>query len=276
MSLKLPIDRDTFLRDYWQKQPLLMRGALDPGLFSVPPDELAGLACEPDIESRLVIEHGERHWTVEHGPLDEGRFALLPTSHWTLLVQDVDKHRDDVAALLDHFDFVPGWRIDDIMISYATDGGGVGPHTDSYDVFLMQAQGRRRWRISDADYSEDDLLPNQPLRILSSFETTEDWLVAPGDVLYLPPGVAHWGSADGDCMTYSLGFRAPQRQELLAEWLHHCADQAGTAPLVDPDEGLSPIGSLGPGFIGLAQTLCLQPPGDRPRRLHPLARSLRH
>ncbi|MDJ0740455.1 MAG: cupin domain-containing protein [Gammaproteobacteria bacterium] len=229
------IDADVFLRDYWQKRPLLMRQALPRAAFTVDADRLAGLACEPDIESRLIIEDRTRGWQLRHGPFDVGDFAALPESHWTLLVQDVDKYLDDVAALVDHFDFVPGWRIDDIMISYASHGGGVGPHIDAYDVFLMQAAGRRRWRLSHRAYTDADLLPGLEQRILSSFSVDDDWLLGPGDVLYLPPGIAHWGTADGDCMTYSLGFRAPDQRELAGDWFQHVVAAAGDARLADPD-----------------------------------------
>jgi 50S ribosomal protein L16 3-hydroxylase len=260
IPLKMPLDRAAFLRDYWQREPLLMRNALPPDAFPLSPHELAGLACEAEVESRLVIERPGQDWTLEHGPFDERRFASLPASNWTLLVQDVDKYLGDVADLLDPFDFVPAWRVDDIMISYATDGGGVGPHRDDYDVFLMQAQGRRRWRIGTRPHGDDDLLPDQPLRLLADFDVVEDWVLEPGDVLYLPPGVAHWGTAVGECMTYSLGFRAPRTRELLSDWLQHLAERAPAAPLVDPSEGERTPGALSPGLIESARTLCQRLP----------------
>ncbi len=237
-GIRLPstVDHETFLRDYWQKRPLLMRAALPVESFSLDADELAGLACEPEFESRLIIEHTDGSWTLRHGPFDEDDFAGLPESHWTLLVQDVDKYLADVARLIDGFDFVPGWRIDDIMVSYATDQGGVGPHTDAYDVFLMQAQGRRRWRISEKQYTGDDLIPGLEQRILSHFETDAEWLLEPGDVLYLPPGVAHWGTAEGECMTYSLGFRAPSQVELASDWFQHLVSLSDERRLADPDD----------------------------------------
>lgn len=211
-----------------------MRGAMRAESFDLSPDELAGLACEEEFESRLVIDT-PAGWQVKHGPFDDAGFARLPASGWTLLVQDVDKYLPSVASLIDGFDFVPGWRIDDIMISYAVDGGGVGPHTDAYDVFLMQAQGRRRWRISYTDYTDADLIPGIEQRILSHFEVDEDWLLEPGDVLYLPPGVAHWGTAEGDCMTWSLGFRSPSQKELAADWFQYLVAAAGGQRLNDPD-----------------------------------------
>lgn len=216
-----------------------MRRAIDPSAFTLEPGELAGLACEADIESRLIIECGPRDWRVRHGPFDGGDFADLPQTHWTLLVQDVDKYLPQVSALIDRFDFIPTWRIDDIMVSYATDRGGVGPHTDAYDVFLMQGLGRRRWRLSYRDCTDRDLVPDIEQRILAHFTTDEDWLLEPGDVLYLPPGVAHWGNADGECMTYSLGFRAPSRQELAADWYQHLVALADQERLRDPPRGSS-------------------------------------
>jgi 50S ribosomal protein L16 3-hydroxylase len=260
--IRLPdgIDAESFLRDYWQQKPLLMRGALSPTRFSLSPDELAGLATEPDIESRLLVGGNgtdiSKGWRIEHGPFDEASFAALPRSHWTLLVQDVDKYLPEVAALIELFDFVPQWRIDDVMISFATDGGGVGPHTDAYDVFLMQASGRRRWRLSYRDYADDDLLPGLEQRILAHFDTDEDWLLEPGDLLYLPPGVAHWGTADGDCMTYSLGFRAPSQAELAGDWFQHAIANASDDRLQD-GRGIETtgLGEIGAGTRAAARRL---------------------
>ncbi|MGD8957428.1 MAG: cupin domain-containing protein [Chromatiaceae bacterium] len=236
--LRLPpgLDGEAFLRDYWQRQPLLMPAALPARRFTLTPEELAGLACEPQFESRLIIEGDEGRWEVRHGPFADAEFAALPESHWTLLVQDVDKYITDAVSLIDAFDMIPNWRIDDIMISYATDRGGVGPHSDAYDVFLMQASGRRRWRISDRRYTESDLLPGIDQRILSRFHTTQEWVLEPGDVLYLPPGVAHWGTAEGPCMTYSLGFRAPSQQELASDWFQHLVSLSDDRRLDDPDD----------------------------------------
>ena len=236
--LRLPqgLDGETFLRDYWQKQPLLMPAALPTQSFTLTPDELAGLACEPQFESRLILEDEEGLWEVRQGPFAEADFAALPESHWTLLVQDVDKYVSDTVSLIEAFDVVPDWRIDDVMISYATDRGGVGPHSDAYDVFLMQASGRRRWRISDRHYAESDLLPGIDQRILARFHTAQEWVLEPGDVLYLPPGVAHWGTAEGPCMTYSLGFRAPSQQELASDWFQHLVSLSDERRLDDPDD----------------------------------------
>jgi len=220
-TLRFPdeLPRERFLDEFWQKKPALIRNSFSAETFDISPDELAGLACEEEIESRLIAETEENGWSLRHGPFDEKDFNDLPESHWTLLVQDVDKHVPEVAALLDAFAFLPDWRLDDIMISYASDQGGVGPHTDSYDVFLMQTYGQRRWRISERRYTQADLLPNSPVKVLRDFQTDSDMLLSPGDMLYLPPNVAHWGTAAGECMTWSLGMRGPSDAELLAAWL---------------------------------------------------------
>jgi 50S ribosomal protein L16 3-hydroxylase len=214
-------DVDLFLRDYWQKKPLLIRNPWKDWANPVEPDELAGLACEEGIESRL-IGRAEGRWTVEHGPLPEDRFGRMGDAPWTLLVQAVDMHVPDVAALIAPFRFVPNWRIDDVMVSYATDGGGVGAHYDQYDVFLIQGLGRRRWRVGQRCDADTPLLVQEDLRLLAEFEQTDEWVLEPGDILYVPPGVAHDGIAVGDdCMTYSVGFRAPARSELVEQFCAH-------------------------------------------------------
>ncbi|WP_022683869.1 cupin domain-containing protein [Sphingobium bisphenolivorans] len=217
-------DVDLFLRDYWQKRPLLIRNPWAAWRNPLEPDELAGLACEEGIESRLITREADR-LSVESGPLPEDRFARLGSDPWTLLVQAVDHHAPDVAALIDPFRFVPNWRIDDVMVSYATDGGGVGPHYDQYDVFLIQGLGKRRWRVGPQCHSATPLLPHDDLRLIADFEASEEWVLEPGDILYVPPCYAHDGVAVGDdCMTYSVGFRAPSRAELVQHWAEHQAD----------------------------------------------------
>ncbi|MES9851365.1 MAG: cupin domain-containing protein [Candidatus Thiodiazotropha sp. L084R] len=213
------INIEKFLAEYWQKKPLLVRQALPDFQCQIEPDDLAGMACEEDIESRLVLEKdGVTPWEARFGPFDESLFAELPESHWTLLVQDVDKHLPEVASLLDYFRFIPDWRLDDVMISYAADQGSVGPHTDDYDVFLLQAKGRRRWKIHTQPVDDNDYIAGLDLRILPQFETEQEWLLEPGDMLYLPPNVAHWGIAEGETMTCSVGFRAPTWQEMASTW----------------------------------------------------------
>jgi 50S ribosomal protein L16 3-hydroxylase len=211
-------DAGAFLRDYWQKKPLLIRNPWGAWHNPLEPDELAGLACEDDVESRLILQ-AEGAWAVESGPLPEARFGKLGKAPWTLLVQAVDHHVPEVAALIGPFRFIPNWRIDDVMVSYATDGGGVGAHYDQYDVFLIQGLGKRRWQIGALCDADTELLPNDDLRLLANFETLEEWVLEPGDILYVPPRIAHNGVAVGnDCMTYSIGFRAPSRSELIGDW----------------------------------------------------------
>lgn len=207
-----------FMRDYWQKKPLLVRQAI-PGFESpISPDELAGLALEEEIESRLVIEHGERPWELRRGPFAEDAFAELPERDWTLLVQAVDQFVPEVAELIEQFKFLPKWRIDDVMVSFAAPGGGVGPHFDNYDVFLLQGFGSRRWQVGQMCDSDSPMLQHADLKILAEFVKTEEWVLEPGDMLYLPPLLAHCGTAEDDCMTYSVGFRAPSAAEVLTHF----------------------------------------------------------
>ena len=207
-----------FLRDYWQKKPLLIRQAIPDFESPIDADELAGLALEEEVESRLVIEHGERPWELRRGPFAEDTFSTLPEREWTLLVQAVDQFVPEVAELLENFRFLPSWRIDDVMISFAAPGGSVGPHFDNYDVFLLQAQGKRNWKIGQMCTSESPLLQHADLRILAEFEESAEWVLEPGDMLYLPPRLAHFGIAEDDCMTYSVGFRAPSAAEVLTHF----------------------------------------------------------
>lgn len=211
-------DSAAFLRDHWQRGPLLIRNPWAAWTNPLEPDELAGLACENDVESRLIVG-GPGKWSLENGPIPEDRFGALGREPCTLLVQAVDHHVPEVAALMEAFRFIPNWRIDDVMVSYATDNGGVGPHFDQYDVFLIQGLGRRKWRVGPRCSDTATLLQHDELRLLADFEATEEWVLEPGDILYLPPGFAHDGVAVGDdCMTYSIGFRAPSRSELVSAW----------------------------------------------------------
>ena len=219
-------DIDVFLRDFWQKKPLLIKNPWTFWTNPLDPDELAGLACEDGMEARLIRNTGTT-WQAEFGPFMEARFAQPGDDPWTLLVQAVDHHVPDVAALIEPFRFIPNWRIDDVMVSYATDGGGVGPHFDRYDVFLIQGLGKRRWQVGAACDSASELVPHDDLCLLANFAVAEEWILEPGDILYLPPGIAHNGVAVGDdCMTYSIGFRAPSRTELIAHWCDHLLGDA--------------------------------------------------
>lgn len=212
------LSADEFLRDYWQTKPLLIRQAFPDFENPLSPDELAGLSLEEEIESRIVLEHGIQPWELRRGPFSEEDYKALPETDWTLLVQAVDQFVPEVAEILKAFNFLPSWRLDDVMISYATPGGSVGPHYDNYDVFLLQGHGRRRWKIGQRCASDSAMLEHQDLRILAQFEQQDEWVLEPGDMLYLPPGVAHYGIAEDECMTYSIGFRAPSHQDILAHF----------------------------------------------------------
>ena len=235
------IDVKTFLKDYWQKKPLLIRQALPQFIAPISADELAGLALEEDVESRLVLETPgmASSWELRQGPFVEKDFSILPKTHWTLLVQGVEKLIPEVLCLLDHFDFIPQWRVDDVMISYAVKQGSVGPHYDNYDVFLFQASGQRKWSLTTKHCNETNCLKDVDLRIMAQFDVEEEYILAPGDMLYLPPHVGHHGvSLDDDCMTYSFGYRSYPGQELwdsLGDYLSE--KNKFTALYQDPDWG---------------------------------------
>ncbi|MEX3932683.1 cupin domain-containing protein [Paraburkholderia phymatum] len=229
-----------FMRRYWQKKPFLIRHAIPDIVAPLARDELFELADQDDVESRLIT-HFRSKWQLEHGPFAADELPSIKQRAWTLLVQGVDLHNDRARALLDRFRFVPDARLDDLMISYATDGGGVGPHFDSYDVFLLQVHGKRRWRIgAQRDLS---LQPGLPLKVLQHFEPEDEWVLEPGDMLYLPPHIAHDGVAQGECMTCSIGFRAPSTSELAAQFLYYLAERGeahaspnGSALYRDPQQ----------------------------------------
>ena len=225
---KLPLGMTAaqFLRDYWQKHPLLIRHAFHDFQSPIEPEDLAGLACEEGALSRLIQHDEDRErWRVKTGPLSESDFAKTGNANWTLLVQDVDKWDMDVAALLDHFSFLPNWRVDDVMISYAEPGGGVGAHVDQYDVFLLQGLGQRHWAISTDPNAPKDFRSDVELKQLQHFAPTHEWLLDAGDMLYLPPGVPHDGVAfGGPCMTFSIGMRAPSQAELVGDLADYLAE----------------------------------------------------
>lgn len=229
-----------FLQRYWQKHPLLVRAAL-PGFSSpISPDELAGLACEEGSLARLIVHQAATDaWNVRHGPFPEAVFAQLPARDWTLLVQDVDTWDAGVAELLQHFDFLPRWRIEDIMVSYAAPEGSVGAHVDQYDVFLIQGLGTRRWQIDARPDPPSAFRDDVELKLLREFEPSHDWILQPGDMLYLPPGVPHHGVALEDCLTLSVGMRAPSHAELLTDLADSLAEALpDTLRYSDPDVGL--------------------------------------
>ncbi|MDO5626637.1 MAG: cupin domain-containing protein [Pseudomonadota bacterium] len=214
---------ERFMQRHWQKKPLLVRQAVPGFAPLLSRAELFALAAEEAVESRLVSQQGG--WQLRRGPIARRSLPPLTQRQWTLLVQGVDLHDERVHALMRQFSFIPDARLDDVMISYASDGGGVGPHFDSYDVFLLQAHGQRRWRIGRQ--KRLDLVDGLPLKILADFQPEAEYLLSPGDMLYLPPRWAHDGVAEGECMTYSIGFRQPARGELAAELLQRMAEEAG-------------------------------------------------
>jgi 50S ribosomal protein L16 3-hydroxylase len=229
----------TFVARYWQRRPLCVRQAFDPFVSPVSRERLFELAGDSDVESRLVNNPGGR-WQVRHGPFAASALPPLRRPHWTLLVQGVDLHDAATADLAARFRFLPAARFDDVMISYASDGGGVGPHVDQYDVFLLQAQGRRRWRIA-RDF-DPQLVEGLPLRVLARFRHEQEWVLEPGDLLYLPPGVAHEGVALGESVTISVGFRLPVWQEVIDAWAER---QGRIAPRTGrmPDRARKPTGA---------------------------------
>lgn len=221
---------EEFMRRYWHKKPLLVRGALPDLKPPLSPEELAGLSLEDDVVSRLVQHRGsEGDWEVRYGPFEPEDFETLPEREWSLLVQEVDRWSLPAARVLEHFRFIPNWRIDDLMVSYAAPGGGVGAHVDNYDVFLIQVLGRREWQISDEPVQEEVLVPDVDLRVLADFSPDHTWELVPGDMLYLPPRYAHNGTALDACMTLSVGFRAPSHVDIVDGFMSYLVET------IDPD-----------------------------------------
>lgn len=226
-----------FMKEYWQRKPLLVRNAMPDLENPLTADELAGLSLEEDVESRIVIEDGNSPWELLHGPFDMETYQNLPETNWTLLVQAVDQLVPEVAELFKSFRFLPNWRFDDIMISYAAPGGSVGPHFDYYDVFLIQSLGQRRWKIGPPANSNSPRLDHPDLRLLANFEQTQEWVLEPGDMLYLPPQYAHYGIAETSCMTISVGLRAPSNQEILIHYTDFLSQYlTEEARYSDPDQ----------------------------------------
>lgn len=256
------IDAKTFLRDYWQKKPLVIRNALPDFVNPLTADELAGLALDEGVESRMVFETPDTspYWQLKTGPFDEDYFQTLPKTHWTLLVQGVDRLVPEVMTLLDHFAFIPQWRVDDVMISYAVKQGNVGPHYDNYDVFLYQAAGRRKWSLTTKHCNLDNYLTNVDLRIMAQFDVEEEYVLEPGDMLYLPPHVGHHGvSLSDDCMTYSFGFRSYQGQELWDSFGDYLSEKSTTTGLYqDPDWSTLSATSAIPTEAWLKAKDCMQ------------------
>jgi len=213
---------EEFLNEYWQKKPLVIRQAFPDFQTPITAEELAGLSFEEEVNSRIVIEKdGDHPWQPIFGPMDDDTFSNLPESHWTLVINDLEKIVPEFAWLPDMFRFIPDWRLDDLMCSYAADQGSVGPHFDLYDVFIIQGQGKRRWQISTAEVSEDNQADDTPLRIHKTFEAEQEWILEPGDMIYIPPNVTHHGVSLGESISFSVGYRAVSHADLLNDFIAH-------------------------------------------------------
>jgi 50S ribosomal protein L16 3-hydroxylase len=215
------LTQEQFLAEYWQKKPLLIKQGFTDFADPIEPEELAGLAMEESIESRIVTNHSD-DWQAYHGPFED--FSLLTEKNSTLLVQAVDHWHNDAAQLLEPFRFIPNWRIDDLMISYSTPGGGVGPHLDQYDVFIIQGEGKRHWRVGMPDANLKQFAQNKSLLQVEQFPAVIDCVLEPGDILYIPPGCPHEGYAVENALNYSVGFRAPNQRDLLSQFADHLID----------------------------------------------------
>lgn len=245
----MPVER--FLSEHWQKKPLLVRGAFPKFRDLISPDELAGLSCEDGVESRIVREKGGAYpWEVTWGPHPESRFEELPEEGWTILVQELHRHVPKAALLLDAFSFVPNVRVDDVMVSFAAPGGSVGPHLDSYDVFLVQGSGERRWQFHRRKTKDVRLLEGLDLRILERFVPEVDEVLSSGDMLYLPPGFAHYGVAVSPCLTYSVGFRAPSHAEMWKDFAESLSSRPDACRLLeDPPLRVTDPGAIPPAML---------------------------
>jgi len=236
------------MRRHWQREPLLVRGAFEAFEDPLSPREVLAMAGRDDVQSRLVRRRGAR-WTLEHGPFSRAKLKQLPRRDWTILVQDTNHHSRRAERLLARFDFIAHARVDDLMVSYAVPGGSVGPHVDSYDVFLLQGRGRRRWQISRS--RDKAFVPGLDLRILARFEPEAEWTLEPGDMLYLPPNVSHYGVAETECLTWSIGLRAPANAELVGGFLDFLHDNVAVEGQYG-DPGAAPVrhpGALPPKLI---------------------------
>jgi 50S ribosomal protein L16 3-hydroxylase len=232
------ISPETFMQEYWQKKPLLIRQAFADFKSPITADELAGLACEEEVNSRIVMEKdGDYPWFPMFGPMSDVIYASMPETHWSLIVNDLEKYMPELSWIIDSFRFIPEWRLDDLMISYAVDKGSVGPHIDLYDVFILQGQGQRRWQINHQPVTEDNQVKETPLRIQKHFEAEEEWIMEPGDMLYLPPGVSHYGVSLGESLSYSIGFRATSHADIVNEFIGYITQNLSPQlTYQDPDQ----------------------------------------
>jgi 50S ribosomal protein L16 3-hydroxylase len=265
-SLSADFNRREFLERYWQKEPLLIRQLVPQLVDPLTPEELAGCACEELVESRVITEFETENYALRNGPFEENDFTSLPSTRWTLLVQAMDQWFDEVADLRKQFDFIPSWRVDDVMISFACKNGGVGPHFDNYDVFLLQGQGQRKWRLGQRCDDATPLRKSTELRLLESFETTEEFILNPGDALYVPPRIAHWGISLDDSLCYSIGFRAPSHSEMIEGFSDFLIQRSASSerfedPITSPPEDPAkiPTSSLTASFHALRAKLDNEP-----------------
>lgn len=244
-----------FLSDYWQQQPVVLHTPYEQSDNPLSANELAGLALEEDVEARLITQQNA-DWQLRHSPFTEADFLSTPERDWTLLVQAVDLWVPAVADLKQRFDFLPAWRLDDIMVSYAAPGGSVGPHFDHYDVFLLQLEGQRRWQLGAPCPADEPLREESDLRLLAHFDPIEEHLLGPGDMLYLPPRIPHWGIATEACMTYSIGFRAPTLVEMLDDLIIDLISAEHDPHYQDPPlrEDMSGV-DIDPAFVAQARML---------------------
>jgi len=232
------INPETFLRDYWQKKPLLIKNAFPDFKDPISPEELAGLACEEEVESRLVFNENDT-WRLQNGPFLEKDFTSLPNEHWSLLVQAVDQWLPQVKKLLKSVNFIPDWRLDDVMVSYATEKAGIGPHFDYYDVIIVQGQGQRHWQLGQHCDHLSRLRTDTELQILQDFMVSDTFTLECGDALYIPPGIAHQGTSLNDSLSYSIGFRAPSYSEIISHYAASlCAETTEDQRYSDPDLSL--------------------------------------
>ncbi len=232
------LSQEVFMEEYWQKKPLLIRQAFPDFKSPLSADELAGLACEQEVSSRIVMEKGGEHpWFPIFGPMSEETYSNMPDTHWSLIVNDLEKYLPELSWITDRFRFIPEWRLDDLMISYAADQGSVGPHIDLYDVFILQGQGERCWKINTQPVAEGNQVEETPLRIQKDFEAEEEWIMQAGDMLYLPPGVSHHGISLGESLSYSIGFRATSHADIVNDFVDHITkDLSLQSTYRDPDQ----------------------------------------
>ena len=249
MSIKQSINASDFLANVWQKKPLFIERAFEYKQFPLSVDEMAGLACESDVESRLVKRIGDGRYVLEQGPFSEEQLSDLGASNWTLLIQALDHWSEDVFQLLESVDFIPYWRTDDIMVSISTPGGSVGPHYDFYDVFLVQLQGNKTWKIGQKTTKETVVDNTSGLKLIENFEEKQCFYAKPGDVLYIPPEVAHWGvvedTRDELSVTLSIGFRAPSHSEIIDDFAAEvCESLSETQRFSDASPGYTSPGEI--------------------------------